>query len=211
MTQVATRFWWVRHAPVKAMIEGRIYGQRDVGCRLTDTDTQARLAAILPLETGVWVSSSLSRTKKTAHAIAAQANQQVRPLAYKELREQNFGLWQGKAWDELEEEDPSVAEFWADPAGHCPPEGESFVNVCKRVQHCVDHLVKSYQGQDVICVAHGGTIRAALAQALDLSPAIALRFGCAPYSLTKITQYTAHEGQEASWAVEQVNQLYGFD
>jgi len=199
-----TRFWWVRHAPVKAMMQGRIYGQRDVGCSLTETPQQQSLATRLPTDNILWVSSTLSRTKKTAKAIGAQRDETVRPIAYKELMEQNFGLWQGRTWDELQEEVPESAEFWQDPAHHCPPDGESFADVCVRVTRCINHLIKTHQGRDLICVAHAGTIRAALAYALDLRPARALGFGCDPYSLTQITHYQG-AGEAQNWAVQQVN------
>lgn len=48
--------------------------------------------------------------KKTAKAIAEQKNWTIKPLAYKELMEQNFGLWQSKTWDELDE-DPESKSF----------------------------------------------------------------------------------------------------
>lgn len=202
MSVTATTFWWVRHAPVKAMMPGRIYGQRDLGCNLKDVDRLKALADQLPTE-AVWVTSTLSRTKKTAKAIAEQQKKPIKTLAYKELMEQNFGLWQSKTWDDLEEEGEAEA-FWADPANLTPPEGESFALMCKRVQKCVTHLHKKYAGQHVICVAHAGTIRAALAQALDLSPEQALRFKIDTLSLSRI-QHFVQDGRAESWAIDGIN------
>jgi alpha-ribazole phosphatase len=198
-----TKFWWVRHAPVKSLAEGRIYGQRDVGCTLSDVDSLIKAAAPLP-ENALWVTSSLSRTKKTAQALAEQRGWSVKPLAYKELMEQNFGLWQSKSWDELDE-DPQAKAFWDDPAGLCPPDGESFETVCKRVQKCITHLARKYAGQDIICVAHAGTIRAAIAQALDMSPTAALRLQLDTLSLSLI-DHIAQDDRADSWVVKGVNQ-----
>jgi len=202
MNIAITKFHWVRHAPVKAMMPGRIYGQRDVGCNLKDTDSLKKVADALP-EDAIWVTSSLSRTKKTAKAVAEQRGWSIRPLAYKELMEQNFGLWQSKTWDDLEE-DPESLSFWDDPAGHCPPDGESFATLCRRVEKCITHLIKKYQGQDIICVAHAGTIRAALAQALDLSPTAALRLKIDTLSLSQIS-HIRQEGKPDGWSVDGVN------
>jgi len=192
-----TKFIWIRHAPVKAIMPGRIYGQRDVGCNLKNTERLLALADQLP-EDAVWVSSSLSRTKKTAKAIGEQKGWKIRPLAYKELMEQNFGLWQSKTWDELEDE-PESKDFWDDPAGMCPPDGESFTDLCGRVEKCINHLAKKYKGQTLVCVTHAGTIRAAIAQALDMTPTSALKLKIDTLSISEITQV------EDSWVVERIN------
>lgn len=202
MTISITDFYWVRHAPVKAVMPGRIYGQRDVGCSLKDKDALKKCAAQLP-DDGVWVTSTLSRTKKTATALGKIKGHAVRCEGYRELMEQNFGLWQSKCWDELDE-DPEAAHFWQDPAGTCPPDGESFTQVCKRVAHCTDHLARKYDRQTLICVTHAGTIRAALAQALDLSPAVALRFKIDTLSVCHL-QRIAEVGKPTTWAVLGIN------
>jgi len=187
---------------VKTMMPGRIYGQRDVACKLNDTDRLKYLAGQLP-EDAIWVTSSLSRTKKTAKAVAEQRSWTIRPLAYKELMEQNFGLWQSKTWDDLDE-DPAAKAFWDDPAGLCPPDGESFETVCKRVSKTVTHLAQKYAGQEIVCVAHAGTIRAALAQALDMSPSSALRLNIDTLSISKIDHIIDPE-RDNTWSVKLVN------
>ena len=54
---------------------------------------------------------------------------------------------------------------------------------------------------DVILVVHSGTVRAALAVALDLSPEAALRFIIDPLSLTRIDRL------ERGWRVVAVNRV----
>jgi hypothetical protein len=66
------------------------------------------------------------------------------------------------------------------------PGGESFLAVIERVSRAVHQLVETYAGRDVIAVAHGGTIRAALALALSLEPEAALAFTVENCSLTRI-------------------------
>ena len=181
---------------------GRIYGQRDVGCNLKDVDSLKAVAEKLP-EEALWVTSTLSRTKKTAKAIAEQRDWVVKPLAYKELMEQNFGLWQSKTWDELDE-DPDANAFWQDPAGMCPPDGESFEQVCRRVQKCIIHLQKKYSGRDIVCVTHAGTIRAALAMALDITPTAALRLKIDTLSLSHI-DHIGDDMHNDTWQIHNVN------
>jgi alpha-ribazole phosphatase len=55
-----------------------------------------------------------------------------------------------------------------------------------RVRAAVTEMTRHFEGRDVIAVAHAGTIRAALAVALDLSPHAALSFVIDPLSLTRL-------------------------
>ena len=67
----------MRHAPVLEG-QGRLYGQTDLACDTSDTETFGALAAVLP-ETAVWVTSHLSRTVDTARAIARPAPTRPNP------------------------------------------------------------------------------------------------------------------------------------
>ena len=66
---VATRWWWVRHAPVRED-NGCIYGQKDLGCDTSDRVVFEAVGKILPRD-AVWVASNLRRTHETARAIWA--------------------------------------------------------------------------------------------------------------------------------------------
>ena len=68
---VITRWWWVRHAPVRND-GGNIYGQTDIACDTSDSAVFEAVAKILPRE-AVWVASNLQRTHQTAEAIWANA------------------------------------------------------------------------------------------------------------------------------------------
>ena len=103
------------------------------------------------------------------------------------------------ASDELERElGPAYREFWKSAASNRPPGGESFV----------DQIVRAGAGLallpagEAILVVHSGTIRAALAIALDLEPDGALRFVIDPLSLTRIDRL------DNGWRVVAVNQRW---
>src|SRR6267142_1853148 len=66
---VTTRWWWVRHAPVRND-GGNIYGQKDIECDTSDREVFEAVAKILP-RGAVWYSSNLKRTHQTAEAIWA--------------------------------------------------------------------------------------------------------------------------------------------
>ncbi len=70
--------------------------------------------------------------------------------------------------------------------------------------------VSEHAGRDIVAVTHGGTIRAALAIALDLDPERALAIGTENCSLTRVDHIVGEAGShapgtEAVWRIAQVN------
>ena len=205
-----TRWWLVRHAPVTGQ-DGRIYGNRDVACDCSDAPVFRGLADHLP-EEAAWVVTPLSRTRDTASAIAAQRSQpppefEVEP----QLAEQDFGHWQGMTYAELDARRSGAwHRFWLAPAEETPPGGESFAAVCARVTLAMGRLNRRFAGGDIICVSHGGPIRAALGHALGLTPERALAFAIDNCALTRLDHFVEEESSEdrpgrESWRVSLVN------
>ena len=85
------------------------------------------------------------------------------------------------------------------PGARSAPGGESFLAVIERVSRALNRLVETY-----IAVAHGGTIRAALALALDLAPEAALAFTIENCSVTRIDHIDG-PGMGHGWRVVTVN------
>jgi broad specificity phosphatase PhoE len=74
-----------------------------------------------------------------------------------------------------------------------------------RVTVAVERITARFEGRDIVCVAHGGTIRAALALALDLSADRALAFGIDNVSLTRIDRVHGVRPGAPAWRVRGVN------
>ncbi len=206
-----TSWWWIRHAPVRVN-EGRLYGASDLPCDTSDRPVFQRLAALMPAD-ALWLTSHLMRTSQTAAAIAAEMAPRPagEPLVEPRIAEQCFGDWQGQPYAELDRlRDGAWHRFWLAPARHRPPGGESFVEVTERVSAAVSEITASHAGRDIVAVAHGGTIRAALGQALGLEPERALSFVIDNCALTRIDHIDggpgSHEPQgRESWRVSLVN------
>lgn len=210
MTNGITSWWWIRHAPVVSHA-GRVYGALDVPCDTSEAAVYRSLARLLP-DNPLWVTSHLSRTAATADAIhAATTNTPPERLVETAFAEQSFGDWQGMSYQALDEErDGAWHRFWLTPAEERPPGGESFVEVMARVASAVRDLSAAHAGRHIVAVAHGGTIRAALAQALALEPERALAFEIANCSVTRIDHIAGSTGSHApevqeAWRVGQVN------
>jgi len=202
-----TRWWWVRHAPVIG-VDGVIYGCEDIPCDTSDGERFTSLAAILPAD-AVWLTSNLSRTRDTAAAIFAAGMAGAGPRIEPDLAEQNFGRWQGRRWADVKSiGDPVYDAFWRAPAVTAPPGGESFADLIARVDAAIARLTREHAGSDIVAVAHGGTVRAAVAVALGLPPINALAVKVDTLSLTRLDHIP--DGPEAGrlgggWRVVGVN------
>jgi alpha-ribazole phosphatase len=204
-----TRWWWIRHAPVTEN-NGTIYGNQDLNCDCHDTESFQALAGILPND-AVWVTTPLKRTHQTANAIRAEIPTDDFPAydVIDDFQEQSFGDWHGMTHQELGEiRGDAWHRFWHAPASEAPPGGESFEDLISRTAKSIDALNHKYNGKNIIAVTHGGTIRAAVAHALALTPEKALGLSIGNLSLTKLNYYPAEEGgnsNHSSWGIDCIN------
>jgi broad specificity phosphatase PhoE len=200
-----TRFFWVRHAPVRDD-GGRIYGQRDLSCDCSDGHVFDALARVLPRD-AVWVASNLRRTHETARAIWAADRDKFDGVAFQQvdaLAEQNLGEWQGlDRATFFKQRKLTSGSLWFAPADERAPGGESFADLVERVRATIADLIGAHRGRDIIAVAHGGTIRAAIAIALDLKPQAGLAFATDNCAITQLDFYEGDGGQ--GWRVMTVN------
>ena len=199
-----TRFFLIRHALVENAARAILYGDMDVAlCDAALREEAALhrwLAARLP-RPARWFTSPLSRTKATAAAIFAAGYPVLQPGEEPDLAEQHLGEWQGLAHEALMERLRHPPHpFWPHAAGERPPGGESLDDVRARVGRVLDALAAAHEGEDVVVVAHGGSIRAALMHAMDLSAQQALQFSIRNLGLTRL------ELHGADWRVAAVNE-----
>jgi alpha-ribazole phosphatase len=201
-----THWWWIRHAPVPGG-GTRIYGQRDVDCDLNDDAGLRALAALLPAG-AVGVVSTLRRTRQTYDALVAAGAELPAPVVEPELAEQSFGRWEGLSWAEMEVLDTAAYRtFWECPTQLAPPGGESCTAMMARAAAAIITLTGRYGGRDIVCVSHGGTIRAAVATALGLSAETAMAIVVDNLSLTRLSHVTDGplRGRAGAWMVRCIN------
>jgi alpha-ribazole phosphatase len=100
-----------------------------------------------------------------------------------QLREMNFGDWDGQSYQtlwqtqtSLDEKTPSLGAFWQNPWQCLPPNGEPMASFTERVgdfwqcllsQLSQAHLEKN-DSQNTLVFSHGGVIRYLLAKVLEL-------------------------------------------
>jgi alpha-ribazole phosphatase len=199
---VATKWWWVRHAPVRED-NGCIYGQKDLGCDTSDRVVFEAVGKILPRD-AVWYASSLKRTHQTADAIWAAGFPRPASMPREAaLAEQHLGEWQGMNRAAFIASRPIGSHLFADidkPA----PGGESFMDLYNRVRGAIERINVEHAGKNVIAVAHGGTIKAAIGLALGNAPEKGLAFDIDNCSVTRLDHFAS--AGHSSWRLPMVNQ-----
>lgn len=199
-----TRWHFIRHAPVDNP-EGRIYGASDQPANITDTGAFRVLAQRLPVN-AISVTSHLMRTRQTLNAIEKSGLKIKKPVIDKRLAEQDFGDWVGKTYNEAKTLfGESYNQFWLAPVDEKPPNGESFLEVMNRVQNSICALTSKFKGKDIICIAHGGSIRAALALALNIKGEQAISFSIENLSTTLIDYIHPENSFKGGWRIRGTN------
>jgi len=121
--------------------------------------------------------SPLSRAMESAAVIGRSFGLEVQTRD--ELREMNFGVFDGLSFTEIEQQYPEeMASFYADLADYRIPEGETMSEVQRRVWPALNAIANAQQpGSSAAVVAHGAVNRLVLARALGMQLQGVIRLG----------------------------------
>ncbi len=190
-------------------VADRMYGSQDLDCDTSDQPLFKGIAAQLPAN-AAWVTSQLKRTRQTADAlIAAGAPEPMMITEDADIAEMDFGDYNGMTHAELfaaRDQDPFLG-FWPMSPLEQAPNGESFSILRDRVKGFIDRTVAAVPRGDVVCVAHRGTILAALQIALDLPLTTAVAFSIGNVSLTRMVHHGDAKAGGPRWRIEGVDWL----
>jgi broad specificity phosphatase PhoE len=169
-------------------VERRYSGLSDVP--LTETGLrQAGAAAKRLAGAGISaiVSSPLQRAVQTAGEVAAATG--VGVTTDEDLRETDFGAWEGLTFAEVRERWPAELTTWlADPAVP-PPGGESFAAVNERVTAALHRVLQDRAHQTILIVSHVTPIKTLVASALLAPPPALYRMHLDLAALCEIDWY----------------------
>ena len=166
----STTVWLARHGETIWTVEDKFNGLSEV--ELTERGrTQAE-------ELGKWLEkeplsavycSPLQRCIETAGL--AVAHRGLSPIITPELKELDYGLWDGMRREEIIS---SYAELWKewtrDPAAVAAPQGETGYDVLARVMPAIKRLVTKHAGESILVVAHKAVNRLVLCDLLGVPP-----------------------------------------
>jgi broad specificity phosphatase PhoE len=183
-----TRLFLVRHGETLANREYRYIGTRD-DLLSTSGQTQAiQLAeALSVLPIAAVYSSPLQRTLNTAIPIAARHSLEVQRVD--DLRECDFGTWEGLTRAEVIERSPEDSQRlheWEQNAAIAPPGGENFEELQQRVVAAVERLVHTHPDQSIVLVSHVGPIKVLLGAAIEAPLSSAFRIFLDPATISVV-------------------------
>lgn len=110
------------------------------------------------------VSSPLRRAADTAGIVAGELA--LTPATDDDLRETDFGEWEGFTFTEIQSRWPDAVLAWQQDPGTAPPGGESFADTACRVNRACERILREQQGQTVLVVSHITPIKILLCRAL---------------------------------------------
>ena len=102
--------------------------------------------------------SDLDRAKTTARLALKGIFPYEEVRFDRRLRERSFGIYEGGPYDKEDLPDGYRTAMDADPEGFKFPEGESFLDVEKRVRPFFEEIMEKHRGQTVLVVAHGSLL-----------------------------------------------------
>ena len=150
----------VRHGPVAG--PAALYGWTDVPLKHPQPECLDWLFAQSYQQI---LTSPLKRCRDTAELQATRL--QLQPVIDADLKEMNFGLWDGVPFDEKHPYWPEQQHFWQQPFAVSPPGGESFAEVQQRVLRAFERH-SSTTSHQALWLLHGGVIRLLLAHLLGI-------------------------------------------
>ncbi|WP_449065443.1 bifunctional RNase H/acid phosphatase [Planomonospora algeriensis] len=189
-TTAATTLILLRHGETPLSVERRFSGLGDPELTANGAAQAEAAAARLsqpPYGVQVIVSSPLRRARATAEAVAVRTGLEV--VVEEDLREVDFGDWEGHTFTEIQRRWPDGLKAWLSDPAVAPPGGESFETAARRVEAVRDGLVERYEGRTVLVVSHVTPIKTLLRLALLAPPAALYRMHLDLACLSRIEYY----------------------
>ena len=161
-----SRLILVRHAEPEEDARGRCYGSLDVDLSEQGRWDAFHLAEALAHESlDAVVSSPRRRAIDTAAWVAARHGLSV--TVNDDLREIEFGSFEGRTYEEIEQSEPELFAAWmSTPTAVRFPGGESYADLRIRAAGALDRIRAAHE--TAVVVTHGGVVRAGLAAWLEL-------------------------------------------
>jgi broad specificity phosphatase PhoE len=158
----------LRHGDTELSPEHRFSGLCDLP--LSPHGTRQARAAACRLAAGAPINAVVSSPLERAVATATLAADELglTALVDEDLRETDFGAWEGLTLAEIQQRWPAVAAAWRRDPGQAPPGGESFEDVALRVNRACDRLLREHGGKTVLVVSHITPIKIMLCRALGV-------------------------------------------
>ena len=186
----------LRHGDTRLTPERRFSGGGGSDPRLSVAGRdQARQAAGSAVLRGVHfteiLTSPMVRCQETAQIVADVLG--VAVSIDRNLREMDFGLWEGMTFDEVHDHYPEDLQRWKQSAWASPTgSSDTFAAVVDRMRTAAERFADRYAGASVVAVTHVTPVKALVADALGAPPSALFRMELSSACISRIT-YTGGE------------------
>ena len=176
----------LRHGRTEHTPERRFSGSSDLSLsQVGRADAAAAAQHLAGRGIDVIVCSPLQRTRQTAETAAEVLGVPVTTDA--DLRELDFGDWEGLTAAEAQAKSPLAFRRWSAAIDVKPPGGESVTEVSRRVARARQRILDQHAGTTVLVVSHVTPIKLLLAAGLGVGDEIVHRVFLEAASLSTVT------------------------
>ncbi|MBU1140382.1 MAG: histidine phosphatase family protein [Proteobacteria bacterium] len=132
------------------------------------------------------ISSPMERCRQCAKILFPE-----RSIHYDDdLREIDFGRWEGLSFAEIKDADAELVDLWAKwSPDFCFPQGERIGSFLNRI-YSVGERLSAAQEKTTLLIAHGGVIRTLLCYFLKLAPSDFLLFQVAKGKFSTLSLFS---------------------
>lgn len=186
---MAKKILLARHCETGPAYSGRFVGSADIGLGPAAPAQAERLAALIGgYAPDLTFCSPLQRAQLTAAMVAKTASL-GEIITEPDLREVDFGRWEGLTFAEIAEADSELVRRWSVwSPDFAFPDGEVTADFLARVQGAGDRLA-AREEETVLVIAHGGVIRALLCHLLRIAASNYLLFDVKPARLAVLDYF----------------------
>lgn len=158
ITRGAQELILIRHAMTD--MAGTLCGQSDPPLNATGREQAESLAhSLRNCQFRCLYTSDLLRAVETAQALQVLCSADL--VVRTELREMNFGEWEGKRWSQVRRDEADMISLESSP-DLCPPGGETFGCFRDRVLQVLNEIAADCHRGPTAVITHVGVIRLAL-------------------------------------------------
>lgn len=192
------QFIIIRHGYSVGNKEGRFSGQMDFPLDEIGHSQASSIAQYIfdNFCVDAIYSSDLSRAYETVKPLADKLNMTI--CKCKELREIDVGDWQGKFFEEVENEFPKSFKLYKNNPGLAQfDNGESYADVMNRSKAIFEKIAEENEDKTVVVGTHGGIIRTLRAAWNNIPPEKIKDIAHVPNA--SITIATYQKGEKIQW------------
>lgn len=162
-----TKILLVRHGETEWNKLGKFQGCKDISLSEEGIVQAQYVSKSINGNFDYLFTSPLKRAVQTAGIIGAE--RKIKPIVINDIREINFGEWEGLTVKEIAGNFSKQFEIWKTDKTEGPICGGelSIKNACTRAKNVITEVANKYKGKKSVIVAHGGIIKAGLIGIFD--------------------------------------------